>query len=371
MVFIFFLLSNIYCYIYIELPKYGSIEVYPNTRVYLDLSSFETDEHISFEIAMNYGSSSYYERNQYSFQIEQVSVSTYSDYYDWDNLLGVTSTVIVNDKWWDLTFKWEEIKQEGKTYIFIITPKPFDYFNYKIKIENIQENSSDSSDSNNVVDIIIGVVAAIIGVGILIFCCIKKKNNVNQNIPNPVPEIPLPNPLMYPNCPNNLPYRNHLNSQFHQYNQTPFNYLNMNNNNQTNIVINQTNTETKNNYLINVQRQNNKNQKSSQQNPKQQDKRPLNYPQKDNIKQYNKEQNYPQKDNIRQFNKPDNNQENYPEEMDIQDNDPSKRIKKSIDEDNSVHFNNSISYCNNIDSKSKIINNDNDNAAPTFINNPH
>ena len=82
MVFIFFLLSNIYCYIYIELPKYGSIEVYPNTRVYLDLSSFETDEHISFEIAMNYGSSSYYERNQYSFQIEQVSVSTYSDYYD-------------------------------------------------------------------------------------------------------------------------------------------------------------------------------------------------------------------------------------------------------------------------------------------------
>ena len=52
MVFIFFLLSIIYCYNYKELPKYGLIEDYPYTRVYLDISSFEIGEYISFGITM-------------------------------------------------------------------------------------------------------------------------------------------------------------------------------------------------------------------------------------------------------------------------------------------------------------------------------
>ena len=435
MVFIFFLLPIIYCYNYKELPKYGSIEVYPYTRVYLNISSFETDEHISFEITMNFGYSSYYERNEYSFQIEQVSVSSYSDYYDWDNLKGVTSTNVDNNGFDDYTFKWEEIKQEGKTYIFILTPEPFYNFDYKIKIENIQENSSDNSDSNTVVDIIIGVIAIIIGVVIFIYCCKKRRNNYNQNIQNPVPQIPQPTPQMYSNYQNNLPYTNY-NSPINPNIQAPFNYSNMNNN-PTNIVINQTNTTTRNNYQINVQPRNNnmpqnrqmnnnrqrnsQNQNSSQQNPRQQDRRQLNYPQKNVIEQFNKHQDclqednkskdypqednkaqdypqednksqdYPQEEDIKQYNKPhhfnklqqinkeqlnpglDNIQEDYPEKMNIQNNDPPKKISKPIEEDNSVHFTNSISYCpnNNIDSKSKIINNDNDNAAPTFTNNPH
>ena len=82
MALIFFLLSIIYCYNYKELPKYGSIEVYPNTRVYLNISSFETVEHISFGITMELWYSIYYKKNKYRFQIEQVSISSYSDYYD-------------------------------------------------------------------------------------------------------------------------------------------------------------------------------------------------------------------------------------------------------------------------------------------------
>ena len=82
--------------------------------------------------------SNYYTKNKYRFQIEQVSISSYSNYYDWDNLNEVTSTNVDDNGLDDYTFKWEEIKQEGKTYIFILTPEQFYNFDYKIKIENIQ-----------------------------------------------------------------------------------------------------------------------------------------------------------------------------------------------------------------------------------------
>ena len=46
-------LSLIFCQSYKELKKHSSVKVIPDTKVYLNISSFEVVELISFEIEMN------------------------------------------------------------------------------------------------------------------------------------------------------------------------------------------------------------------------------------------------------------------------------------------------------------------------------
>ena len=77
---------------YKELSKYSSVKVKPETKVYLDISSFSVGELISFEIDMYvfFGDSSCKER--YEFYIEQVPATNYYDSHYWD--LNVLRKVI-------------------------------------------------------------------------------------------------------------------------------------------------------------------------------------------------------------------------------------------------------------------------------------
>ena len=127
---------------YKELSKHGSVKVAPNTKVYLDISTFPVGELISFDIDMDlfYGSLS--DRESYEFFIEQVPANTYYDSYYWD--LTILHKVInknVSCSGDDCTFKWEEIKEEGKNFIYIYPPPPYDNFytfwGEKIKITHL------------------------------------------------------------------------------------------------------------------------------------------------------------------------------------------------------------------------------------------
>ena len=70
---------------YQKLSPGSSVKVIPNTKVYLDLSSYEVGDLISFEIELDlffsHGTNSYY-----SFYIDQVPATSYYDSNYWDNL---------------------------------------------------------------------------------------------------------------------------------------------------------------------------------------------------------------------------------------------------------------------------------------------
>ena len=157
---------------YKELSKHGSVKVAPNTKVYLDISTFPVGELISFDIDMDlfYGSLS--DRESYEFFIEQVPANTYYDSYYWD--LTILHKVInknVSCSSGDCTFKWEEIRAEGKNFIYIYPPTPFDGFytmwGNKIKITHLGGGLS----AGAIVGIVFGCLAFIVILIILIVCC--------------------------------------------------------------------------------------------------------------------------------------------------------------------------------------------------------
>jgi hypothetical protein len=69
---------------YTQLKKHSSVKVKPGTKVYLDLSSFEIGELISFEIEMDlfFGGNT----KAYEFFIDQVPASSYYDPNYWNTL---------------------------------------------------------------------------------------------------------------------------------------------------------------------------------------------------------------------------------------------------------------------------------------------
>ena len=174
---------------YKELSKYGSVEVsQADTKVYLDITSFNTGDVISFEFIMDLFFADYYEQDRYIFQIGQVSASSYADYDCWKNLPNVTNRNLTKDSGFtgdDYIFTWDEIKQEGKNYIFIICPEPYnDFFEFwgeTIKIKNLGGNGT--STSGAVIAIIISVIfIVIIIIIIIVVCCVKKRryHNISQ-----------------------------------------------------------------------------------------------------------------------------------------------------------------------------------------------
>ena len=161
---------------YKELKKHSSVKVAPQTKVYLDLSSFKTGDLISFEIEMNlfYGGNT----NYYEFFIDQVSVSSYYDSTYWNNLRRVKNGNVSCNIHDECTFTWEEIKREGSTYIFIYPPAPYSSFytfwDEKIKIKNLGGGLSSAA----IVGIVFGVIAFIaILILIIVFCCCCRQNN--------------------------------------------------------------------------------------------------------------------------------------------------------------------------------------------------
>ena len=164
---------------YQKLSPGSSVKVIPNTKVYLDLSSYEIGDLISFEIELDlffgHGTNSYY-----SFYIDQVPATSYYDSNYWGNLRLVNNynkTCSFSDK---CEYTWEEIKGAGNNYIYIIPPAPFDdfysFWGNKIKI-SVSGNGKGLS-GGAIAGIVIGVIIFIaIIVVIIVFCCIRNNNN--------------------------------------------------------------------------------------------------------------------------------------------------------------------------------------------------
>ena len=166
----FFLFTLVSCN-YKELSKYSSVSVIPDTYVYLDITSFKTNQVISIEITMDLFFAS--QTSYYKFQIDQVEATSYTDYNCWKNLRTVTNKNVTTDGWHDYTFTWSEIKQEGKNFLFIIPPAPFsdyyDFWGYKIKI-----NNTGGLSTSAIIGIVVGAIALIAIIGLIIYCCRRK-----------------------------------------------------------------------------------------------------------------------------------------------------------------------------------------------------
>ena len=163
------LLSSSICQGYKELKKYSSVTVKSETKVYLDISSFKVGDLISFEIKMNLFFSSY--RDSYTFQIGQITASSYYDPNCLNNLQTVINKNLTSkDTFDDSTFTWEEVKEEGKNYIFIITKEPysgfFSSYGNKIKISN-----KGGLSSGSIAGIVVSVVLFVLIIVLIILLC--------------------------------------------------------------------------------------------------------------------------------------------------------------------------------------------------------
>ena len=176
MIILFFFLFSLVSCEYKELAKYGSVTVKPDTNVYLDITSFNKDEKINLEIIMNLYK---HEQSSYSFLINQVEATSYADKECWDNLTNVTDGNSTSDSSEEYTFTWTEIKKEGKNFLFIIPPEPFDGYSdlgHEITIKNTGGISLVA-----IIGIIIGVIILIIVIGTTIYCCYHHKRTIHHS----------------------------------------------------------------------------------------------------------------------------------------------------------------------------------------------
>lgn len=167
---------------YTKLSKYSSVSVKPYEKVYLDISGFKTGELISLEFRMDLFFASSSEQSKYKLQIDQVAASNYYDSYYWENLRPVTNGNVTKLSSDDYIFTWEEIKKEGKNYIFIIPSEPFsDFYSFwgnKIKIVN-----TGGLSAGEIFGIVIGCVVPIIVIVIIVIYC-RRRNKQTSNYIN-------------------------------------------------------------------------------------------------------------------------------------------------------------------------------------------
>ena len=183
---ILFIINSISSIQFEELPKYDTIEVAPNTRVYLDISSFEVGQSIYIEFTLDLFFSKQ-SKDSYTFQIGQVNSKYKDDYIYWSNLPTVTSRNVsetrFNSK--DYTYSWVEIKKEGMNYLYILPTEPYEKFytfwQNKITIKNLGGKSA-REIRKRIANITVPIVFVIITISFIIFAfCKIKKNNINNN----------------------------------------------------------------------------------------------------------------------------------------------------------------------------------------------
>lgn len=179
-IFLFFLIAIVLCD-YKKLSKYSSVSVIPDTKVYLDISSFETGELISLEFKMDlfFGD----DRKSYKFQIDQVPASTYYDYKYWNNLRTVVNKNVTESSGGVCIFKWEEIKKSGNTYIYINVPAPFDDF-YSFWGNKIKITNTGGLSDGEIAGIVIGIMVPIIILVAIFIYCKKKRTIINAPLIN-------------------------------------------------------------------------------------------------------------------------------------------------------------------------------------------
>lgn len=176
-IFFFFLFSLVSCD-FAELPLYGSVSVKPDTSVYLDITSFKTNEAINLEISMNLAN---HGSKNYSFFINQVEASSYADIDCWTNLTNVTDGNSTYDSWEEYTYTWKEIKKENKNFLFIILPEPYD--GYSQLSNEITIKNTGGISLVTIIGIIIGALIIIIAIAITLYCCYHHKKATHHNPP--------------------------------------------------------------------------------------------------------------------------------------------------------------------------------------------
>ena len=196
-----FLSALVLCTTYQELSKYGSIHVKTGDYVYLDITSFKTNEMIHLQINLEKFLSSV---RSFKFQIGQVSASSYADYYAWDNLRTVTNNNFISQGLFETSFSWTEFKEEGKNYLFIIAPEPkssSDFF----QVSSMTIINTGGLSILTKVFIVLGISLPLIAFIILVICvffnkkesslesAINERLNQNQGQINSQPSYPAPN----------------------------------------------------------------------------------------------------------------------------------------------------------------------------------
>ena len=159
---------------YKKLSKYSSVSVKPDTKVYLDLKSFNTGDIISLEIKLDLFFAN--DRSYYIFNIDQVPATTYFDKYYWAHLRTVINRNVTCSSTDICKFSWEEIKREGNNYIYMKVPAPFWEY-YFILGNEITISNTGGLSSGAIAGIVIGVLVPILLiVGLVIFFIRRKKN---------------------------------------------------------------------------------------------------------------------------------------------------------------------------------------------------
>ena len=172
---LFIILSSIILSLceYKELPKNDYINVVPDTNVYFDISSFDDGESIDFEFEMDLIYGDYTSETRYTFKIDQVQATSYSDSTSWTGLREVTNRNVSCDFDDVCTFTWTEKKQAGKNYIYIIPPEPYNGFcSSNCRKIKITHDGNGGLSAGAIVAIVFAVIIFIaIIVLIIVFCC--------------------------------------------------------------------------------------------------------------------------------------------------------------------------------------------------------
>ena len=196
-IFFFFLLISSSYQAYQEIEKYDSVEVIPDTKVYIDISSFNVGDLISIELGMELHYIGSPENKQfYIHKVGQVSSSTYFDSNAWNNLPSVKNSNVTCDIKDYCIFRWEEIKQIGNNFVYILPLTPFSDFyskhGQKIKISMIEEGKRKGPSVLGIVGIVLGCIGIIsLIISIILYCRIcTRKNHINSDNNSAAPMIP-------------------------------------------------------------------------------------------------------------------------------------------------------------------------------------
>lgn len=180
---------------YKKLSKYSSVKVQPDTRVYLDISSYKTGDTLKFEFSLDLFLSS--NRDSYSFQMDQTSSTSYYDDNMWNTLTERTSNDLSCDSSKYCTAKYQTTKKAGANLIFIIPQIPNDfpkYWNNEIKVAQ-----TGGLTAGAIAGVVIGCIAgAVILIIIMYYCCCRDQPKPEYTQTNPTVPLTYTQPVVQP-----------------------------------------------------------------------------------------------------------------------------------------------------------------------------
>jgi len=197
LIFLLFLYVSSESIEYSKLNNFESVVVKPDTRVFLDISTYPVDQsiYLQFNMKLSMGGS----QNYYNFKLDQTSASTSEDTNVWENLPKVKSTNVTCDKFFACSFKWTEKKKKGSNYLYIIPLAPYSdfytFFHEKITVSQIGgksqkqiEEESKKLTTGGYLGLVFGTIGGAILVTVIISCLCSHSGKSDDGSKNPQPE---------------------------------------------------------------------------------------------------------------------------------------------------------------------------------------